>query len=77
MRLSLEAIRSECVNGDYSFRDPILGPAWVDFEINNFFETGNEYFQPAPRGEWSTNIRLTRAFWEYELLKFGYLLRVP
>jgi hypothetical protein len=75
LRLAYRFIKAECVDEAYTPRDPVLGPAWNEFEAENMLETGNAYFQPAQAGQFVNNIRPTRAFWLHELEKYGYISR--
>ena len=74
IRLSFELLKAECVDAQYAPQDPIVGPAWNEFESINLLTEGNTYFEPASAGQFVNNIRPTRAFWLHILAKNGYIL---
>lgn len=79
-RVKLDLVRNYCVElreGDYIPRDPVLGPAWEDFELMNGMAAENDYFAPAAPGENIVNFRLKPAFWYQVLTRLGYLEHRP
>jgi hypothetical protein len=86
MKLKLADIKAECVEervegGQYVARDPVLGPAWNDFElVHALGQEDNAYFAPAPAEgrarEHESNVRLRPAFWIHLLVKYGYIEKV-
>ena len=74
-RLLTDLVTAECLDAEHQPRDPVLGPAWLEFMIENLGSTGNPYFEPAPAGQFDGNVRLTREFWLHVLTKYGYLVR--
>jgi hypothetical protein len=85
-RLTFETIKRECVDANYTSVDSVLGPDWLEFETMNALKAPDpsqptvglsRYFHPAANGEFDYNIRLTREFWLHELVKYGYIIKVP